>query len=86
MPTGIDCLDYYRKKEAVTSGVILDQPVHDQYSHGADALRTMAEAYRQGMIEGTSFARLTSAAHDVKVLRGASKQTYSMGRRPVALR
>jgi len=86
MPTGIDCLDYYRKKEAVTSGVILDQPVHDQYSHGADALRTMAEAYRQGMIEGTSFARLTSSNHDVKVLRGASKQTYSMGRRPVALR
>lgn len=50
MPSGIDCLDYYSKKEDVTSGVITDVPVHDQYSHGADALRTLAEAYRQGMV------------------------------------
>jgi len=85
MPSGIDCIDYYRKKESVMSGVILDVPVHDQYSHGADALRTMAEAYRQGMIEGTSFTRLTSSATDVKVLRGPTPTSYSMPtrRRPV---
>jgi hypothetical protein len=54
MPSGIDCLDYYEKTPDASSGVIRDMPLHNQYSHGADALRTFAEAERQGMIEGTS--------------------------------
>jgi hypothetical protein len=51
MPSGIDCLDYYRCKEEVKSGIPRDEPVHDQFSHGADALRTFAEAYAAGQIE-----------------------------------
>lgn len=50
MPSGIDCLDYYSKKTDVKTDVITDVPVHDQYSHGADALRTLAEAYKQHMV------------------------------------
>lgn len=50
MPSGIDCLDYYTKKEDASTGLIVDVPVHDQYSHGADAFRTLVEAYKQGMI------------------------------------
>ena len=85
MPSGIDCLDYYRKKEQVSTGLILDVPVHDQYSHGADALRTMAEAYRQGMIEGTSFVR-NSRTEKVEVLRGPTPQSYpSFTRRRVSV-
>jgi phage terminase large subunit len=54
MPSGLDCLDYYHKKEDASTGLIRDVPVHDQYSHGADAIRTFAEAYQNGMLEGTS--------------------------------
>ena len=54
MPSGLDCLDFYTKKEEATTGLIKDVPVHNQYSHGADALRTFAEALTQGMLEGTS--------------------------------
>lgn len=54
MPSGVDCLDFYTKKEEAQTGLILDVPVHNQFSHGADALRTFAEAYGQNMLEGTS--------------------------------
>jgi hypothetical protein len=54
MPSGVDCLDFYRKKEEAVSGIIRDVPVHDDYGHGADGLRTLSEASRLGMIEGTS--------------------------------
>jgi phage terminase large subunit len=50
MPSGIDCLDYYSKKVEAQSGIITDVPIHNQYSHGADALRTLAEASKQGMV------------------------------------
>lgn len=52
MPSGIDCLDFYTKKEDASTGIMKDVPVHDQYSHGADALRTAAESHRLGLIEG----------------------------------
>lgn len=68
MPSGIDCIDYYRKKTDSTTGIIRDVPVHDEYSHGADALRTMAEAIRQGMIEGTSFCAREGDQSNYKVL------------------
>lgn len=70
MPTGIDCLDYYSKKEDATTGIIQDVPVHNQYSHGADALRTMAEAQRLGLIEGMSHTARETQQQTRKVLRG----------------
>lgn len=78
MPSGIDCLDYFAKKEDATSGFITDKPVHNQYSHGASALRTMAEAYDRGMIEGTSFTARGANAHvgKPKVLRGPGEGAY----------
>jgi hypothetical protein len=36
---GIDCLDFYRKKWNDNLKVYYDVPMHDQYSHGADAFR-----------------------------------------------
>lgn len=36
---GIQCLDFYRKKYNETLKVYYDEPLHDQYSHGADAMR-----------------------------------------------
>ena len=54
MPSGIDALDFYTKKQDVTTGLITDVPVHNQFSHLADALRTYAEADKQGLLEGTA--------------------------------
>jgi len=52
MPSGIDCLDFYTKKIETQTGMITEIPVHNQYSHGADAFRTMVEAYKNGLIAG----------------------------------
>ncbi len=79
MPSGLDCLDYYTKKEDASTGIITDVPVHDQYSHGADALRTFAEAERLGMIEGTSRTAREHRIHPTKVLRGPGPQSYPIG-------
>ena len=52
MPSGVDCLDYYTKKIEAQTGLITEVPVHNQYSHGADAFRTFVEAAKAGMLEG----------------------------------
>lgn len=39
---GIQCLDFYRKKWNDTLKTYYDEPLHDQYSHGADAFRMLA--------------------------------------------
>jgi len=39
---GIKCLDFYRKKWNDSLKVYYDEPLHDQWSHGADAFRTGA--------------------------------------------
>lgn len=50
MPSGVACLEAYHTREDASSGVIRDVPVHDANSHGADALRTFAEADMRGLI------------------------------------
>jgi len=42
---GVDCLDNYRKKYDHKIGEFMDSPVHDKYSHGADAFRYLAINY-----------------------------------------
>ncbi len=42
---GIECLDNYRKKWSDTIGNWLDEPVHDQASHGADAFMQFAQGW-----------------------------------------
>lgn len=69
MPSGVDCLDYYTKKVEASTGLIKDVPVHNQFSHGADALRTMAEAEGHRMIEGESDLAFGARATSVKVTR-----------------
>ena len=60
VPSGLESLEFYHKKEGASSEVI----VHDVYSHGADGLRTICEAYALGMIDGTSYAARDSAAQN----------------------
>ena len=42
---GIECLDNYRKKWNDTIGNWMDEPVHDQASHGADAYMQFAQGW-----------------------------------------
>lgn len=48
---GVDGLDAYHKKSESSSGLTVEEPVHDWSSHIADAMRTMAEAHLAGMIK-----------------------------------
>lgn len=52
---GIKCLDNYRK-EKNRDGIFLKEPVHDEFSDGADAFRTFAVGYKEEVIrEPVSF-------------------------------
>lgn len=42
---GIDALENYRKKQNPKTMEYMDAPVHDEYSHGADSFRYLAQAY-----------------------------------------
>lgn len=88
MPSGIDCLDYYTKKEDAQSGMILDVPVHNQFSHGSDALRTFSEAHTKGMLDGISVIAKENRSRPVVVHRGPGPESYagSQPRRQVQVR
>jgi hypothetical protein len=47
---GIAGLEAYRRQKNTSDGVVRDEPVHDWASHIADAVRTMAEADKAGLI------------------------------------
>ena len=42
----IKCIENYRKEFDVNHGIYKSKPVHDEYSHGADALRYAAIAIK----------------------------------------
>lgn len=48
--SGIECLEYYRCAPSGANGVIKNAPLHDQYSHGADAFRMFSEALAIGWV------------------------------------
>ena len=83
LPGGLDCLELYSKKER-TDGIPGEEPDHNAYSHGADALRTFSEAFKRGMLEGTSPVAQASRRGGLdkpRVLRGPGPQSYPMSRR-----
>lgn len=48
--SGMNCLESYRKHAIASNGVLKDEPVHDEASHGADSFRIFVEAYEQGLV------------------------------------
>lgn len=50
---GIEALACYHTKRETSSGIAVDLPVHDWSSHPCDALRTLAEAEKAGMVHST---------------------------------
>lgn len=51
---GIECLDNYRKKWNESIGNWSDEPVHDQYSHGADAYMQFAQGWEPSHDHGVA--------------------------------
>lgn len=82
IPSGLSCLEGYRTKVQEDGGVIQEMPVHDETSHGCDALRTFAEAHQRGMLDGnTSIERENRIRQRVKVIRGVgSDEEIRVGR------
>jgi hypothetical protein len=81
LPSGLDCLDLYSKKER-TDGIPGEEPDHNAYSHGADALRTFVEAFKLGMLDGTSPTATASRRNNPSpriTLRGPGPGSYPMG-------
>lgn len=72
IPSGLDCLEYYHKRETAQSGLISVDPFHDEFSHGADAMRTFAEADLKHMIDVGSSPFVTSHKHATH----ASREPY----------
>ena len=56
---GVRCLKGYRKDWNEELGVWRDRPRHDQYSHGADAFRSLAMIYRDVPIEAKPVGPVT---------------------------
>jgi hypothetical protein len=54
LPSGLGALEGYHTQIEAVGGTIKELPVHDEASHGSDALRTFAEAHSRGMLEGAS--------------------------------
>jgi hypothetical protein len=54
LPSGLGALEGYHTVVEAIGGTIKENPVHDEASHGSDALRTFAEAHLRGMLEGAS--------------------------------
>lgn len=48
--SGMDCLEFYHTGGKGANGVLKEQPIHDETSHGADAFRIFAEAVALGMV------------------------------------
>ena len=51
VPSGLGALEGYRKKLEGVGGRIVEEPVHDEASHGASALRVLAEAHARKMLD-----------------------------------
>lgn len=49
-PSGLTCLEMYHTAPPESGGSYREAPVHDQFSHSADAARMFAEAYTHGMV------------------------------------
>lgn len=50
-PSGIQALENYQTAPEGSNGVERTQPLHDRYSHSADAFRTFAEACAAGLVD-----------------------------------
>lgn len=75
MPSGLGCLEGYRKKLEASGGTIKEQPIHNEASHGADAFRTFGEAWKRGMMR--EMMGPGSSTDEIRVIRGPARRGHS---------
>lgn len=73
LPSGIGALEGYHTKPTETGGRIVEDPVHDECSHGCDGFRTFSEAHQRGMLEGHSRIAREGEGRKVTVKTGLAK-------------
>ena len=54
--SGIDCLEAYRTKPEEPGKQSANKPIHDEYSHSCDGIRTMSEALLQNLISNRAYS------------------------------
>lgn len=75
LPSGLAALEGYRKKLEASGGTLKEQPIHDESSHGADALRTYAEARQRGMLNNIqALAGFQDKTKQLTVSRDSKRQ------------
>ena len=50
LPSGVGCLEAYRRQPPTGTGVVREMPLHDLASHTADAARTFGEGFARGLV------------------------------------
>jgi hypothetical protein len=73
----MECLENYRTAPSGANGVIKAAPLHDQYSHGADAFRIFAEAVNAGLVGKQGARRVQREEKFVPMLK--QKAGLSLG-------
>jgi hypothetical protein len=86
MPSILDCLEFYAKHEVEEGHRINEEPIHNEFSHGSDAVRTFGEAHRCGMIDGTSFTAREMRSRPITALRGPGPTSYPVRRKINSIR
>lgn len=67
-PSGFACLEGYSRATSRDGLLIMENPVHDHFSHTADAARTFGEAFRLGMIDPMATTTETQKTK-IKIIR-----------------
>jgi hypothetical protein len=62
-PSLMECIDNYHQAQNANGIMMSTEPVHDDYSHGCDSLRTFCEAWQRGLIS-RAVTRSTSTDFD----------------------
>jgi hypothetical protein len=70
IPSGLGAIEGYHTVVEASGGAIKENPVHDEASHGSDALRTFAEAHQRGMLDDVTTTARKSMRGPVKVVTG----------------
>ena len=62
-PSLLECINNYHQAQDANGVMMSMEPVHDDYSHGCDSLRTFCEAWQRGLISRT-VTRTTNSDFD----------------------
>lgn len=73
LPSGLDCLENYRKTPPTPGGVLREMPLHDACSHTADAARTFAEAWKRGLVSAWSESAKRDTRGKARVITGTRR-------------